>query len=277
MDDQQVTASQSTADVNHDDAVKVPRRTTRSDTDNCTICLCPISERAVAAPCNHLSFDFLCLVQWLQSSAQCPLCKAAVVEVQYDFRDHNDYKRYVVPRALLSSATSRSFSEPYRHAGEESRISCFRGENPALWRRRQVYEHQLYSLHVGSSAYSGYTDFTTQTFATSPGLQARARTFLRRELHAIDAESRVGASAQTGGQRRQKSTLRRRQATTDYLVEFIIAVMRTHEAKSFDDRAAELLSEFMAVDNAHLLLHELTHWLRSPYVRLDDWDNAVQY
>ena len=50
----------------------------------CTICLESITERAVAVPCNHLTFDFLCLVSWLQERATCPLCKATVTEVQYD-------------------------------------------------------------------------------------------------------------------------------------------------------------------------------------------------
>jgi len=34
--------------------------------ETCTICLESITERAVAAPCNHLTFDFLCLLSWLQ-------------------------------------------------------------------------------------------------------------------------------------------------------------------------------------------------------------------
>ena len=48
-----------------------PRRTV---TDPCVICLEPIAERAVAAPCSHCSFDFLCLVSWLQERSTCPLC-----------------------------------------------------------------------------------------------------------------------------------------------------------------------------------------------------------
>ena len=43
-------------------------------TDPCVICLEPIAERAVAAPCSHCSFDFICLVSWLQERSTCPLC-----------------------------------------------------------------------------------------------------------------------------------------------------------------------------------------------------------
>lgn len=42
--------------------------------DPCVICLDAISERAFASPCHHHSFDFLCLVSWLQERPACPLC-----------------------------------------------------------------------------------------------------------------------------------------------------------------------------------------------------------
>ena len=40
----------------------------------CVICLENVSERAAASPCRHDSFDFLCLVSWLQERPVCPLC-----------------------------------------------------------------------------------------------------------------------------------------------------------------------------------------------------------
>ena len=45
-----------------------------SHIDICVICLDTVSERAIAAPCRHHSFDFLCLVSWLQERPTCPLC-----------------------------------------------------------------------------------------------------------------------------------------------------------------------------------------------------------
>lgn len=42
--------------------------------DPCVVCLDQVSERAVASPCRHHSFDFLCLVSWLQERSACPLC-----------------------------------------------------------------------------------------------------------------------------------------------------------------------------------------------------------
>lgn len=45
------------------------------ENDPCVICLESISERAIASPCKHESFDFLCLVSWLQERSTCPLCE----------------------------------------------------------------------------------------------------------------------------------------------------------------------------------------------------------
>lgn len=43
------------------------------DIDLCVICLETISERAVALPCHHHNFDFLCFASWLQERPICPL------------------------------------------------------------------------------------------------------------------------------------------------------------------------------------------------------------
>lgn len=40
----------------------------------CVICLEQITEAATALPCKHASFDFLCLLNWLQQRPACPLC-----------------------------------------------------------------------------------------------------------------------------------------------------------------------------------------------------------
>lgn len=45
-----------------------------SHVEICVICLDTVSERAITAPCRHHSFDFMCLVSWLQERPTCPLC-----------------------------------------------------------------------------------------------------------------------------------------------------------------------------------------------------------
>jgi hypothetical protein len=41
----------------------------------CVICLEPVSETAIAVPCRHANFDFLCLLSWLEQRRSCPLCR----------------------------------------------------------------------------------------------------------------------------------------------------------------------------------------------------------
>lgn len=48
-------------------------------TNPCVICLEPVSEVAVAVPCKHANFDFLCLVSWLEQRRNCPLCMYGIL------------------------------------------------------------------------------------------------------------------------------------------------------------------------------------------------------
>jgi hypothetical protein len=49
--------------------------------DTCVICLSSVTERAITVPCNHYTFDFVCLVSWLQERSTCPLCKFCMIHV----------------------------------------------------------------------------------------------------------------------------------------------------------------------------------------------------
>ncbi|KAI5361306.1 putative Zinc finger, RING-type [Septoria linicola] len=232
--------------------------------DACTICLEPISERAVATPCNHLSFDFLCLVSWLQEQSSCPLCKAEIKEVQYDWRSPDDYKTYhVLPKDVIQPNAPTSH-QPYRRPAHPSRrtVTCPIGPpvDDILERRRRVYRDRLYSLHIGANRISQYKDFTQRDFLTSDELQTNAKMFLRRELKVFDfLDNNPRASSR------------------DFLLVYIIFVLKSHELRGADGRAEDLVAEFLGRENASLLLHEMESWLRSPYTMLSDWDGEVQY
>ncbi|KAF8250119.1 hypothetical protein K440DRAFT_597542, partial [Wilcoxina mikolae CBS 423.85] len=43
----------------------------------CVICLESISESCKALPCQH-SYDYICLLTWLELRQTCPLCNATV-------------------------------------------------------------------------------------------------------------------------------------------------------------------------------------------------------
>lgn len=276
-DETKTIAIDSATDFAIKGAASVTRPLERTEPDTCSICLESISERAVAAPCNHLTFDFLCLVQWLQQHASCPLCKAEVKEVQYDWRGPEDFKTYrVPPKESSSEETNTSRRQTQFRNRRRRRDIGFRPrgsqapsaqEDTGLTRRRQVYEHRTYSYHVGSNRVSQYRDFTPADFTSSSDLQSRARAFLRRELRVFGFLDRQ----RTGGGRGQRGSSR------DFLLEYIIAVLKTHEPKAAEGHAEDFVAEFLGRDNAKLLLHELDAWLRSPYATLDVWDGHVQY
>lgn len=71
---------------------------------------------------------------------------------------------------------------------------------------------------------------------------------------------------------------RRRGAdNAEFLLEYIMAVLKTVDVQGAGGQAEELLREFLGRAHARLFLHEVRAWLRSPYARVEDWDRNVQY
>jgi hypothetical protein len=261
----------------------------RDTLEPCVICLEPIADRAVASPCNHLSFDFLCLASWLQEKPSCPLCKAEVIEVQYDWEAPDAFKIFAVPKASITPVAgsgegsssqqiassqsrhflSRNLPPPRRRASRwqhalsststspsPSVIPIPGSSDPALTFRRSIYTQNLFSHRIGSNTRSQHRDFSAADFAESTSLQSRARLFLRRELA-------VFAFLDVPGR--------------GYLVEYIVTVLQAWDVKGADGKALELVAEFLGRKFAALLLHEVEAWLRSPFERLEEWDRRVQY
>ncbi|KAL2752122.1 hypothetical protein ACRALDRAFT_1066192, partial [Sodiomyces alcalophilus JCM 7366] len=285
--------------------------------DCCVICLSDLSEPSEAQPCGHRHFDYLCLITWLQQQAACPLCKTEIHQVRYEFSDdRKQWKTYTVPRKTESArhrvsadadrrtATHASSSEPryYRFEGTNSRRhhrADRAGNRPypsanagggrhdrhdPLARRRFVYRNQLYSLHVGSNRMSRYRELTPQMFNADPELVSRARMFLRRELRVFAFLTRDddddGDSDIAGSSNRHEidNPVRRRRANNlEFLLEYIVAILKTVDMMGSMGVAEELIRDFIGRENTPLLLHELRAWLRSPYTSLDNWDRAVQY
>lgn len=86
--------------------------------------------------------------------------------------------------------------------------------------------------------------------------------FLRRELQVFSFLNT--AAAPRGGNR-------------EFLLEYIVAILKTNEPKGASGHAEDLLTDYLGRTNARLLLHELEAWLRSPYMSLSEWDDHVQY
>jgi hypothetical protein len=239
----------------------------------CVICLEQISEQAVAQPCKHDSFDFLCLISWLQERASCPLCKADIRTVHYDI-DDQIFKTYEVP--ITNATNTQAPPRPTNHRGYDHRgrrtYRPRRDEAPrptedeARLRRRHVYQAKLFSLHVGSNRVSRFRDLTPEMFTTDIELVSRARKWIRRELQVFEF---LSPDAPSGSDQRTNNA--------EFLLEYIVAILKTVDIQGSGGQAEDLIQEFLGRDNTRLFLHEMRAWLRSPYTNLEDWDRNVQY
>ena len=71
--------------------------------------------------------------------------------------------------------------------------------------------------------------------------------------------------------------LTRRANNAEFLLEYIVAILKTVDIKGSGGQAEDMLQEFLGRDNTRLFLHELRAWLRSPYLSLEAWDRNIQY
>jgi hypothetical protein len=143
----------------------------------------------------------------------------------------------------------------------------------ALLRRKYIYRHNLYSLHIGTNRISKYRNFTPSSFSLSATLQSRARKWIRRELQVFEFLS-IDSTPPTPTSTRSTSFVSN---NTEALLEWIVLVLKSVQLKGADGRAEDLVQEFLGRENARLFLHELEGWLRAPYDSLEEWDAVVQY
>ncbi|KAF7547682.1 hypothetical protein G7Z17_g7556 [Cylindrodendrum hubeiense] len=242
----------------------------------CVICLGDLVELCEAQPCGHKNFDFLCLTTWLQHRTVCPMCKSDVHQVRYELsEDGKQGKVYTVPPSKSNGQAQRGASIS---APRPSRARPF--EDQAVRRRRLVYRHSLFSLHVGSNrrqpGASRYRELSPQLFATDTELLSRARKWLRRELRVFECIQQDD-DPDTPHDSDATSASRPRRVKADFLVEYIVAVLRTMDTQGSAGQAENMIQEFLGRHNTQIFLHELRAWLRSPCQSLREWDRVVQY
>ena len=124
-------------------------------------------------------------------------------------------------------------------------------------------------------------------FCLDEELVSRARMWLRRELQVFsflslddsDTDSTIQPDGTTGDSSSSTRTPvgRRRANNAEFLLEYIIAILKSVDIMGSAGQAEDMLSDFLGRDNTKLFLHELRAWLRSPFTKLEDWDRAVQY
>ncbi|KAF7550560.1 hypothetical protein G7Z17_g5638 [Cylindrodendrum hubeiense] len=265
--------------------------TRQQDTaDCCVICLEAVSEACEALPCHHHNFDYLCLLSWLEQSPKCPLCKATVAQVRHGL-DEPVAKVYNVPQPAPSPSpqdsrlyTSRNYNQrpqwrrPYRDRPHDTTRN--EGISRAVTQRRDVYRYNRYSKHVGSNRVSRYRELTPALFCTDEELVSRARMWIRRELQVfsfLSIDEATSTAARPEDKNARSATARRRANSAEFLLEYIIAVLKSVDIMGSGGQAENMLADFLGRDDTRLFLHELRAWLRSPYTKLEDWDRAVQY
>lgn len=105
--------------------------------------------------------------------------------------------------------------------------------------------------------------------ATSPDLQSRARTWIRRELRVF-----TFLHTDPAGPASQAATT---SSNAEFLLSYIVSILKMVDVKASNGHAEDLLSEYLGRQSSRLFLHELYAWLRSPHTRLKDWDEEMQY
>lgn len=124
-------------------------------------------------------------------------------------------------------------------------------------------------MHVGSNRFSGYRDINPQMIAHSPDLQSRARMWIRRELRVF-----TFLHVEVSGSSSDAATTT---SNAEFLLSYIVSILKMVDIKASNGHAENLLAEFLGRENSRLFLHELHAWLRSPYRKLEEWDEEVQY
>lgn len=240
-------------------------------------------------------YDLISIQRTEDTGSNVDTGKKDVISVKYDLGAAEGPKVYKLPPApptTSTSTTAPSSHRPHRpdfrrrRPPREAQRSRAPEPDDPLLRRRHVYRNQLYSLRVGSNRLSQYRELTPELFNRDEQLVSRARKWIRRELRVFsflnpdpeEEDEEPGPSRNNRVPRPGQQRLENRRGNNaEFLLEYVIAILRTVDVKGSAGQAEELLRDFLGRDNARLFLHELSSWLRSPYMSLEDWDRNVQY
>ncbi|KAI5817012.1 hypothetical protein BZA77DRAFT_310600 [Pyronema omphalodes] len=239
----------------------------------CVICLSPVTSACTAFPCNH-SYDYLCLLSWLDVRQTCPLCNALVTTIKY--LDEATGKEILHPVEPPRPNPPRTAHEPEAAPNPSTGNSRIinsrdlprrrrRHDRPltptlpdiAVLRRRHIYRSNMRCLHVGSNRISRFRDFTPRMVATGDELQSRAKMFIRRELQVFEWLNNENK---------------------EFVLEYILAILKTVDLKGAAGTAEDMLADMLGSrEYAGIFCHEIHAFLRSPYTELGTWDAWAQY
>lgn len=211
--------------------------------------------------------------------------KTHIRTVRYRESSNGAIRIYETKPPAAASANAQSTTLPARSSRRWQRPRVSRLHRPtrpisdpgidsAILRRRHIYRNRLYSCHVGSNRLSRFRDLTPEFFSRDEELISRARKWIRRELQVFEFLNTTANDAAEGNTDHRSL---RRAKNAEFLLEYIVAILKTVDIKGSGGQAEDMLQEFLGRENTRLFLHELRAWLRSPFTSLQDWDRAVQY
>ena len=242
---------------------------------HCVICLDRIRSRKHGCkiiPCGHNAFHFAsCLRVWIMNTrpdALCPLCKVPIESVLYRILNDDQYREFQVKAPMVptdddQNDMGKSVIDSVRHQTTTTTPSI-RGYK----RRKYISDHKLRVLHIGSNRFSRYreiskswlirsklTSAAPHTMREDTELTSRASAFLRRELLVYPYLDPGQA---------------------EFLRHYILSILKTVDVQS--SSAESLIAEFIGVEDAQHLCHELHGFLRSGMsIRMYDSSPLVQY
>ncbi|KAL1923408.1 uncharacterized protein VTP21DRAFT_8388 [Calcarisporiella thermophila] len=229
--------------------------------ETCSICLQIYQDKSLLNSCFH-AFCFACILQWIEYArrARCPLCVQPFEYILHDVKSELDYKKYWVPEFKTESELRqpidrsrrpnqyRRFQRRWQEPIEERQLS--KTQQEAVERRRYIYRHKLFAMHIGSNRYSKYREVSPTYFSSHPEAIRRLVPWIRRDLQAILEEENA-----------------------EIVREYVIAVLKTHDLRT--ESALELLRPFLEPYTEHFV-HELVAFARSP-LEIRAYDITVQY
>ncbi|KAF3357632.1 putative oxidoreductase [Verticillium dahliae VDG1] len=251
----------------HSAVLQTTLKTFASTEDCCVICLSELSEGCEALPCHHADFDFLCLTTWLEQQptcSKCPLCKAEITEIRYDFSsDRAQWKTYHVPPKPAPPPQQQQ--QQHHRSHDRTRSGPGPHTSPGHFAGRRRFD----PLGLRRPRPSLYRTRRARGSVQDDDPLRHRRFVYRNQLYSL----RVGSNRVS----RYRELTPHMANNAEFLLEYIVAILKTVDIQGSMGQAEELVREFLGRENTRLLLHELRAWLRSPYMALENWDNAVQY
>lgn len=263
-----------------------------AETDRCVICQDDVADPSETMPCGHRQGCWDCVQKIMYTFGRCAYCReliSSLVRLSTKQIVHNT----TTSGPVFNPSDSSGDDLPHGRDGHRTTRRSSRdldgpsGIRRAVERRRAVYAQQRFSRHVGSNRHSRYREITPQTFRRDPDLVSRARKWIRRELlvfsflrpsETADPPEHARETARQTGRRCPRMDMARRRAqNAEFLLEYVIAILKTVDIAGSAGEAENMISEYLGRDHTRLFLHELRAWLRSPFTELSDWDKAVQY